>query len=55
MDDADAALLRERDREMRFRDRVHGGADNRNVQTDAPGETGSSVGVGRQHAAARRL
>ena len=32
VDDADAALLRERDGQVRLGDRVHGGADDRNVK-----------------------
>jgi len=34
MDDSDAALLRQRDRQVRLRDGVHGGGDHRNVQCD---------------------
>jgi hypothetical protein len=55
VDDPDAALLRERNGQVRFRHRIHGRADNRNIQADAPGEASARVGVGRHHRAARRL
>ena len=51
MDNADAALLRERDRQMRFRDRIHGGADDRNFQLDFRRKTRRGVGVRRRHVA----
>ena len=44
MDDPDAALLRQRDRHVRFRDRVHGGADDGNVEADIARQLGLSVG-----------
>ena len=40
VDDADAALLGERDRQARFRHRVHGGGKQRDVQLDGAGEAG---------------
>ena len=55
MDDSDAALLRQRDREVRLGDRIHGRADDGDVHRDVPGEAGARVGFGRQHVAARRL
>ena len=44
MDDPDAALLRQRNRHVRFRDRVHGGADDGNVEADIARELGLGVG-----------
>ena len=55
MNDADAALLRQRDRQMRFRDRIHGRADDGNVQPDVPREAGARVGLSGENAAAGRL
>ena len=39
VNDADAALLGERDREARFGNGVHGGADDRDFQLDAVGQS----------------
>ena len=36
VDDADASLPRERDRQARLRDRVHGGGDDRDLERDRP-------------------
>ena len=55
VNDPDAALLRQCDGQMRLGNGVHGGADNRNIEGDIPGQAGSRVGVGRQHLASRRL
>ncbi len=55
MNDTDAALLREGNGQMRFSDRVHGRAHDGDVHRDAPRQTGTGVGVCRQHSAARRL
>ena len=52
MDDADAALLRQRDRHVRFRDRVHGGADDGNIQADIARELGLGVGQRRNNVGA---
>src|SRR5258708_1202406 len=38
MDDAEAALLGDRNRHVRFRDGVHGGADDGDVQADVASE-----------------
>ena len=38
MNDAETALLGERNRHVRFGDGVHGGADDGNVQADVAGE-----------------
>ena len=53
VDDADAALLRERDGQVRFGDGIHGGADHGNIQSDLAREPGARVGVGGHDAAAR--
>ena len=53
MDDPDAALLGQRNRHVRFRDRVHGGADDGNVQPDIARELGLSVGQGGNDVGAR--
>jgi hypothetical protein len=45
MDDAQAALLRQRDRHVRLGDRVHGGADDGNVQADVARELRLGVGL----------
>ena len=44
MHDADAALLRQRDGQARFRDRIHGGADDGNIQGDIARELRLRVG-----------
>ena len=51
MNNADAALARQRDRQVRFCDGVHGGADDRNVQADGAAQTRASVGLGWNDAA----
>ncbi len=48
VDDADAAFLRDGDREARFGDRVHGGGQDRQIQADRAGELRAEVGVARQ-------
>ncbi len=55
MHDADAALLRQRDGKVRLGDRVHGRADDRDVDCDMPGQAGARIGFGRQDVAAGRL
>ena len=55
MDDADAALLRQRDRQVRFRHRIHGGGDDRNIQSDLAGEAGSGIDFGGEYFAAGRF
>ena len=47
VDDADAAFLGDRDRQAGFRDRVHGGRQNRQIQTDRAGELRAQVGIAR--------
>ncbi len=49
MDRADAALLRERNREVRFRHRVHGGGSDRNIQRDISRKPCPGVRIHRQH------
>ena len=51
---ADAALLRQRDRQVRFGDRIHGGADNRNIQADLARQPGAGIGFGGNDVAERR-
>ena len=46
---AEAAVLRHRDRQARFGDRVHRGADNRHVEADPPRELRAHVHLIRQH------
>ena len=46
MDNAEPTLLRKRNRHVRFRDRIHGGADNGDVETDVARELGLRVGSG---------
>ena len=53
VNDADAALLRERDGQVRFGHRIHGGADHGNIQADVAGEPGARIGLGRDDVAAR--
>ena len=48
MDDAEAALLRERDRHVRFGDGVHGGADDGNIQADVARELRLGAGLSRE-------
>ncbi len=55
MNDADAALLRQGDGEVRLGDRVHGRADDRDIDRDMPGQAGARIGFGRQDVAASRL
>ncbi|SPF31568.1 hypothetical protein SBA1_100024 [Candidatus Sulfotelmatobacter kueseliae] len=49
MNNAQAALLRQRDRHMRFRDGVHGGAHDRDVQADGARELRLRAGARRDH------
>ena len=55
VDDSDAALLRQRDGQVRFRHGIHGGRDDGDVQRDLARQTGAGVGFRRQHIAAGRL
>ena len=55
MDDSDAALLRQRDGQVRFGDGIHGGGNDRNVQGDLAREAGARVDFGGQHFAAGRF
>ncbi len=54
MDESYAALLRQRNGEMRFGDRVHGGADDRNIQRNRAREMGARIRFGGQNFTARR-
>ena len=54
MNDADAALLRDRNSQRRFRDCIHGRGAKRNLQANAAGELRGRVGFGRQHIGSRR-
>ena len=55
VNDADAALLGEGDGKVRLRHRVHGGADDRNLQRNPAGQQGAGVGLPGQNVAVRRL
>ena len=48
VDEADAAFLRERNGEVRFRHRVHGGGNHRDVQREATGDLRGEDGVARE-------
>ena len=48
MDDPDTALTGDRDGQPGLGDRVHGGADDRDVDRDAAGQPRAGVGFGRQ-------
>jgi hypothetical protein len=48
VDDADATLLRHRDRQAGFGHGVHRGRQQRNVQRDIPGQLGAQGRVGRE-------
>src|SRR5947208_33821 len=50
VDDADAALTRDRDRHLRFGDRIHGGGHERDVEGDAAGKARAHVHVPRMYA-----
>ena len=45
MNDAEASLLRHGNRHVRLGHRVHGGADDRNIQPDVARDLGLRVGV----------
>ena len=49
VDDAHAAVLGHRNGQPALRHRVHGGAENGNVQPDSRGELGADVHLARQH------
>src|ERR1035438_5394731 len=55
MHDADAAVLRQRNRQVRFRHRIHGGGDNRNIERDLARQAGAGIRLGRDHFAAGRF
>ena len=55
MNDADAALARDADGETRFRDGVHGGGSERNVDGEFASEAGGGVDVGGKHGGAAGL
>ena len=48
VDEADAAFLRKRDGEVRFRHRVHGGGNHRDVEREATGDLRGEDGVARE-------
>ena len=52
MNDAEAALLRQRDGHVRFGDGVHGGADDGNVQADVARELRLRAGLRRNNVGA---
>ena len=49
MEDPDSALARERDRQPGLGDRVHRGADDRDLERDRPGQPRRGAHVVRQH------
>ena len=49
MNYADAALLRDRDRQRCFGHRIHCGRAKRDLQTNSAGELRGRVGFSRQH------
>ena len=55
MNDSDAALLRQRDRQVRFGHGVHGGRNDRNVQRDLAGQAGAGIDFSGHHIAAGRF
>jgi hypothetical protein len=55
VNDADAALLGQRDGQVRLGDRVHGGADDGNIQGNLAGKRGARIGLGGHDTAAGRL
>ncbi len=55
VNDADAALLRERNRHMRLRHGVHSGADEGNFQLNPRSDASGRVGFRGSHLAVRRL
>src|SRR5271165_1518651 len=55
VNDADAALLGQRDRQMGLRYGIHGGTDDGDIQCDVPGHPRARVGIGRKYGAARGL
>ena len=54
VNDAEAALLRQRNRHVRFGHRIHGGADDGNIQADVARELRLRVGIRRNHIGTRR-
>jgi len=54
VDDAEPAFLRDRDREARLGDRVHGGGQDRQIEADRAGELRAEIGVARQEIGVRR-
>ena len=54
VDDADAALPRHGDGHAAFGDGIHGGADQRGIQVDIPGQTGADIDIGGQNGAVGR-
>ena len=55
MNEADASLLGQSDGEVRFRHGIHGGRDDRDVQSDLARKTGAGVSFRRQHIAEGRF
>ena len=55
VDDSNAALLRQSDREVRLGDGIHGGRNDRNIQSDLAGKAGSGIDFRRQHIAEGRF
>ena len=54
VNDPEPALLGQRNRHVGFGDRIHGGADNGNIEADVAGELGLSVGARRDYIGAGR-
>ena len=54
MNDPDPALLRHGNGHVRFGNRVHGRADDRNIQPDIARELCLRIGLGRNHVRAGR-
>ena len=54
MDNADTPLLGQGDCHVGLGDRVHGGADDGDVQADLAGQPGSGIDLGGEHGTACR-
>ena len=54
MDDAEAAFPGHGDGHAAFGDGIHGGADERGIEVDIPGQAGADIDIGGQHIAVGR-
>ena len=54
MDDAEAAFPGHGDGHAAFGDGIHGGADERGIEVDIPGQAGTDIDIGGQHIAVGR-